>query len=269
MQGGAGFVDAEVFEGKEADGHAFEQIDVEGAYNVQPAFGLGAGAAHDEEVAQAIDAQDGSVVRHGAQDGGHFLRSDVLQRDDDGPVARGHGGAAIGNAHGCAQAAQGIDAAYVEYAPGVAHHGQAVGLQGNFHEVDGLVRGDGFFGGQGDVAANGGVQDVVHVQDVAQNGAHKLGDGNIFEVEGDGLPGFSRVGFGGGNALAGADDGADVVVVVGFLGCSAVWAAGHGRGAAGGLVGVGAEVADELGLEGGAGEQQLADGQCDEGAGEG
>lgn len=269
LQGGAGFFDAEVFEREEPDGHALQQIDVEGAHHVQPAFGLGAGAAHDEQVAHAVHAQDGAVVRHGPQDGGHFLRADVLQGDDDGAIARRHGGATVGHAHGSAQAAQGIDAANVEDAACVAHHGQAVGLQGDFHEVDGLVGADGLFGGQGDVAANGRMQHVVHVQDVAQHGAHQLGNGHVFQIEGNGLARLPLVGFGGSDALTVADDGAHAVVfglcLVGIgAACTALGLGGFGQ-----FVGVGAEVADELGFQRGTGHQGLADGQGNEGSGQG
>ncbi|NZA01495.1 hypothetical protein H0I39_06455 [Ottowia beijingensis] len=76
-----------MLEREHADRHAAQQVDVEGGDEVEPALGLGAGAAHDEDVAQAVDAQDGVGRDHGAQDVGHFAGAQVLQRNDDGAVA--------------------------------------------------------------------------------------------------------------------------------------------------------------------------------------
>jgi hypothetical protein len=111
--GGAG-----VFEREHADGHAAQEVDVEGLDEVEPAFGLGAGAAHDEHVAQVVDADDGVGGDHGLQDFGHLAGAQVFERDDDGAVAGRQGFAGLGQHGGGNDALEGFGGADVVGAAG-------------------------------------------------------------------------------------------------------------------------------------------------------
>src|SRR5258708_27014135 len=55
--------------------HAFKQVDVESANHVEPAFGLGARARHDQQVAHVVHAHDGVGGNHGDRKSTHLNSS--------------------------------------------------------------------------------------------------------------------------------------------------------------------------------------------------
>ena len=126
-----------MFQREQADGHAFEQVDVESRNDALPAFGLGTVACQHQQVAHRVDPDQRFGRHHGPQDGRHFRRADVLQRNDDGAVA------------GCQRAVadllrnrndppQRFRPAHVIGAAAVARHHEAVGQQRAFQEIGGL-----------------------------------------------------------------------------------------------------------------------------------
>ena len=181
-QRGLDFAGGGVLEREHADGHATQQVDVEGVDDVEPAFGLGTGAAHDQDVAHGVNAHDGVGRDHGPQDGGHFVGAQVLQRDDDGAVARRQG-AGAGQARRGDDGAQRLGRADVVGAARVARHDDAIDLQRAFKQVEGFVGADGGARDEGDGAGQRGVHDVVHLEQVTQHDLHHFGGGRILEVE--------------------------------------------------------------------------------------
>ena len=190
-QGGLDLGHGGVFEREYAHRHALEQVYVEGVDDFQPAFGLAACAGEDQQVAHGVHAQQAVGGHHGAQDGGHFARAYVLQRHDDGPHAGRHGGG-VDLAYARADALERIGAADVVAAARVAHHCQAIHRECAVEQEHGLVRGHGCPGGQGDGAIERRVQPVFDLEQVAQDGAHDLGDGRLFKAEADGRAGQRR-----------------------------------------------------------------------------
>ncbi len=85
------FAYGSVLERKHTDRHALEQIHIKSVDDVQPAFRLRTGSSENQQIAQAIDTHQAFRRHHGPQDGSHLSCTDVLQGDDDGTRARGHG----------------------------------------------------------------------------------------------------------------------------------------------------------------------------------
>ena len=185
-----------MLERKNAHRHAFEQVHVEGSHQVEPAFGLRARTREHQQVAQAIDPHERLTLHHGPQDSGHFSCANVLQGYDDGAVA-GRQGAVARLAHVAAHALERVGAPHVVGAACIAHQRQAVGLQRTLQQKGGVVGCDGRARGQGDGAGQRGVEHVVGLEDVAQDGAHHLRHGCFFKVEADGRAVKARRGLAG------------------------------------------------------------------------
>ena len=79
---------------------------------------------------------------------------------------------------------QGGRRAHVVGAAGVARHDDAVELQGAFEQVHGPVGADFAARDEGDAAIERGVNDVIHLEQVAQHDVNDFAHGRIFKLEG-------------------------------------------------------------------------------------
>src|SRR6218665_1521051 len=93
-------------------------------------------------------------------------------------------------------------------AVGVGEDGEGGGLERGFQQEDGLVWRHWLLCRQRDAAADGRVQHVIDLEDVAEHGAHHFGDGRLFKPEGTGRLFGRRHRLGGADHLVVATDDA-------------------------------------------------------------
>ena len=179
---GRRLIDLAVLQGKEAHGHTGQQIHIEGGDNVQPAAELGARTGQHEQIADRVHAHERALLGQGLQYVAHGRGGDELQGHNHGRITGGGiGGAADLGAQAQALLRPGDQVAAVF----AAHQQGAVGLEQRLQHHEQFVSGHGRAGAQGHAAFDGAIDDVIQLQNIAENGVNDFLQGRLFKIQAD------------------------------------------------------------------------------------